>query len=201
MKNLPFDVIGLSADEVQLLEDIYKALDENFDVSLPGNQHVNNFEAFNNNENASIGGTIILSDNCYLTFVKVHYQAREGRGISLTEYFKYQVWAFVNLEKDFGRVLIRRETFTDKILELIHPQELHFRNDKDFNNRFYVIANDQEKAARAIDANFRKILINNSSDDFVIEIINQTLVIRTNNVINVDQTISLAEFAIKLASL
>jgi hypothetical protein len=200
LKNLPFDFIGLGADEVELLEDIYKALDEKFDIYLPDNQYVNNFEAFNNNENASLGGTIVLNDNCYLTFVKVHYPAREGRGISLTEYFKYQVWAFVNLEKDFGRVLIRQETFTDKILELIHPQELHFHDDKAFNNRFYVITNDQEKALSAINSNFREVLINNNGDDFVIETINQVLVIRNNNVIDTNYAVSLAEFAIKLAT-
>jgi hypothetical protein len=193
--------MGLGADEVQQLEDIYKALKNRFDIRLPDNQHVNNFEAFNNNENASIGGTIVLNDNCYLTFVKVHYQAREGRGISLTEYYKYQIWAFVNSENDFGRILIRRETFTDKILELIHPQELHFNDDKAFSNRFYVITNDKEKARSAIDANFRTLLINNNGDDFAIETINQTLIIRNNNVIDTNQAISLAEFAIKLTSL
>jgi len=201
LKNLPFDITGLGVDEVQLLEDIYKALQTRFNIRLPNDQHLNNFEAFNNNENASIGGTIVLNDNCYLTFVKVHYQAREGRGISLTEYYKYQVWAFVKLAADFGRVLIRRETFTDKIVELIHPQELHFNDDKDFSNRFYVITNDKEKTLPAINTNFRSALLNNNGDDFVIETINQTAVIRNNNNIEVDQTIALADLAIKLALL
>ncbi|MGF7075368.1 hypothetical protein [Mucilaginibacter sp. 3215] len=210
MKNFLFDTVAIDAEEIQLLEDTYKELKIKFKIGVPdqSEQFINKFEIFNNIPGARLGGTLLInhpSVNCYLNFVKFSYQnsmgGRGGKGGQVTQYDKYQVWAFADLKSDFGRILIRRETFTDKILEIIHPVELKFNDDRVFSNLFYVVANDREKAKAAMTKAFRKILVEMMYKDFVIEIINTVMVIRTIQPVTPDHTISLAEFINKISQL
>jgi hypothetical protein len=209
MHNFPFDTVDLDANEVQTLEDTYTALKAKFSITLTsdGDASLNKFELFNNN-GAKIGSTLYINHSdtaCYLNFVKSRfsysYGGRGGKGGQSFVYDKYQVWAFVALSIDFGRVLIRKETFTDRVLEIVHPIELKFRDDKVFSQYFYVVANDVEKAKAAMTPDFRNLLANQMYKDFVIEIIGNTLVIRNNQPINPEVTVHMAELASKIASL
>jgi hypothetical protein len=104
------------------------------------------------------------------------------------------------LSRDFGRVLIRPETFTDRVLEIFHPTELKFKEDKVFSENFYVLSNDQEKGKAAMKADFRDVIKDMMYKNFSMEIINQVLVIRDNQPINPDEIVGLAEFAGKLST-
>jgi hypothetical protein len=209
MHNIPFDTVDLDAGEVQALEDTYKALKAKFNISLPddSNQHINKFELFNNT-GSRLGGTLFINQpaiSCYLNFVKNKFSysvgGRGGQGGQIFSYDKYQAWAFVTLDRDFGRIVIRRETFTDKILEIVHPIELKFKDDRLFNEYFYVVTNDKEKAAAAMTPAFRKIIVEMMYKDFVIETIGSTLVIRGNQPIDPEKVINMTEFASKIAEL
>jgi len=203
LKNLPFDTVGLTADEVQALEDTYQSLKAKFNIEVPdSNNHINKFELFNNAQDGSLSAALLInapSTDCYLNFVKIRYQFNNGR--TQLDYLKCQAWAFVNLNTDFGRVLIRKETLTDKVLELVHHTELKFNDDKVFNDNFYVSANDAPKAIAGITAEFRDVIKNNMYANFVIEINKDVLIIRNNQPIDPEQTIQLAEFASKIAAL
>lgn len=210
MRNFPFDTVYLAADEVQALEDAYKALKAKFNISLPGDtdQHINKFELFNNDPGAKIGGTLLINQpgiSCYLNFIKSRfsysYGGRGSKGGQDFTYYKYQVWAFITLNRDFGRVLIRRETFADKILGIVHPIELKFKDDKVFSDHFYVVTNDKEKASAAMTSDFRNIIKDMMYKNFVIEIIGNTLVIRDNQPIDTEEVIHMTEFASKITKL
>jgi len=210
MHNFPFDTVDLDAGEVQALEDTYKALKTKFTISLPSeiDQHINKFEPFNNTPGARLGGTLLVNQpaiNCYLNFVKnrfsYSYGGRGGKGGQDFIYDKYQAWAFVTLSRHFRRVLIRRETFADKILGIVHPIELKFKDDKVFSEHFYVVTNDNEKATTAIAPDFRGIIVDMMYKDFVIETINNTLVIRNNQPIDTEEVVYMTEFATKIAAL
>lgn len=210
INNFPFDTIDLDAGEVETLETTYKQLRSKFSICLPADaeQHINRFELFNNTPGNSVGGTLLINYphiNCYLNFVKrkYHYSygGRGGGGGQNFEYNKYQVWAFVNSKVDFGRVLIRHETLADKILELVHPIELKFQGDDIFSKHFYVVTNDSEKALTALTPGFRQLLADLMYHDFVIETVNQTLVIRTNQPITPEDTMNLTNLASKIAEL
>jgi hypothetical protein len=210
MERLPFDTTSLDADEVQTLEDTYHVLKSKFNIGLPADadHDINKFELFNSNPGAKIGGTLFINPpktNCYLNFVKSSYSysygGRGDKGGQSIAYDKYQVWAFVTLDRDFGRVLIRPETFTDRILEIFHPTELKFQEDKVFNENFYVLTNEPEKAKAAMTSDFRDIVKDMMYKNFSIETINQTLVIRDNQPIDPEETVNLAEFARKLSTI
>ena len=205
MEKLPFDTTRIDASDIDALEASYKALKENFKVGLTNDDVIKlkEFDMFTNHPEATIGGTLLIDhpeSGCHLTFVKMRTTIQGGRGPSIS-YYKYQLWASVTLRSNFGRVIIRRETFVDKILNMVHPIELHFKDDTAFSNRFFVVANDQEKATSAMTSSFRNEIMNIRLEDFIIEIVNTTLIIGNVQLITPQQTVYLAEFAAKLSAI
>jgi hypothetical protein len=203
MEKLPFDTTDIDAGDVQALEDSYKALKAKFKVGLTEDNtfDLKKFDIFSNYKDISVGGSLLINhpeSGCYLTFVKVRTQIQNARGPAM-DYYKYQVWASATLRSDFGRVIIRRETVVDKILNLLHPTEMHFKDDPAFSRKFNVVAYDKEKAASAMTKAFRNAIMEIKADDFVIEIVNSTLVV--GNILPIDpkQTVYLADFAGKLS--
>jgi hypothetical protein len=205
LHNLPFDTCSLNADVVQALEDTYVALQAKFNISVPNdiNLHINKFESINANPDISVGGILQINNTaneCYLAFVKIHEHYHNIRAASDVDFYRYKVWAFITLKNDFGRVLIRRETFADRLVNLIHPVELDFKDDKEFSHKFYVITNDEQKALLAMNWNFRNAIMD-MADDVEMEALNHTLIISNNQNLDSEQTVKLAEFASKVAAL
>lgn len=203
MEKLPFDTADIDADDVQALEDTYKALRSKFKVGLTEDQtfDLKKFDIFSNYQDISIGGSLLINhpeSGCYLTFIKIRTHIANGRGPAIN-YYKYQVWASATLRSDFGRMMIRRETIIDKILNVLHPTEMHFKDDPAFSKKLCVVADDKAKAAPAMTKAFRNALMEIRTDDFVIEIVNSTLVIGNIQPVDPKQTVYFAEVASKLS--
>ena len=141
-----------------------------------------------------------LNKDSYVLFIGTHSRSVGTRG-GITEFHENHIWALAYLKHDFGRVLIRRETLADKIIELIHPVELDFKEDKPFSDTFYVLVNDHQKAVSAIDRNFRNAVMDIREDDFVIEIVEHTLIIGSHKPISPERALHLAEFVARIASI
>jgi len=205
MENLPFDLVSLSADDVQSLEDTYKALRAKFSISLYDSTDIpiKQFDLLNSGPDKTIGGTLLINtpaNNLHLVFLKIHYSYYGLRSTTRSDYYKYQVWAFINSNKDFGRVLIRHETFNDRLVGLIHPCELEFKDDKPFDHKFYVVCNDEQKALLAMNFNFRNAVMD-MGDDMLLETAGHSIIIGNNMAVEAEQTIRLVEFACKVAAL
>jgi hypothetical protein len=203
MDKLPFDTTNIDADDARMLEDTYGALKTKFKVAIAEGitADLKQFDVFSNYNDISVGGTLLIDhpeSGCYLAFVKVKTDIPNGRGPAI-DYYRYQVWALATLRNDFGRMIIRRETVVDKILNLVHPTELHFKDDPSFSKKFNAVANDKVKAWRAMTKAFRNILMEIKTNDLTIEIVNSTLVIGNNQPVGPRQTIYLAEVASKLS--
>ncbi|AYL94739.1 hypothetical protein [Mucilaginibacter celer] len=117
-----------------------------------------------------------------------------------TQPVEQHVWALAYLKHDFGRVLIRRETLVDKIKELIHPVELDFAEDKAFSDTFYMLVSDRQKATSGADRNFRNVVMDIRLDDFVIEIVEHTLIIGNTKPRGAEKALHLAEFVSRLCT-
>jgi hypothetical protein len=203
MDKLPFDTTNIDADDAQALEDTYEALKAKFKIAITEDDiiEIKQFDIFSNYNDISVGGTLLIDhpeSGCYLTFVKVKTHISNARGLAM-DYYKYQVWALATLRNDFGRVVIKRETVVDKILNLVHPTELHFKDDPLFNKKFNTVAGDKVKASGAMTKAFRNILMEIKANDLIIEIVDSTLVIGNIQSIDPRQTIYLAEVASKLS--
>jgi hypothetical protein len=205
--NYPFDTVGLTSDQVDLYQETYETLKSRFHVELTGNIdfHLPDFEVFRNCEDVKLRGSFVIKSartDCYILFVEVHqkHRTRNLNHLVAQDHYEYQTWALAYLKKDFGRVLIRPETLADKIIELVHPVELDFEEDKAFSDTWYVLINDRWKAEAAMDRNFRNAVMDVRHDHVVIEIIDHTLIIGHNRSASPDASLQLAEFVVRLCS-
>ena len=138
-------------------------------------------------------------DSSYILCVQTHCKAQEKTGI--TDTYDQQIWALAYLKQNLGRVLIRPETLRDKIVELIHPLEIDFKEDKAFSDTFYVVANDHEKAVNGINRHLRNAIMDVRHDDFIIEIVDHALIIGSKKNITPEKSVHLAEFVSRVAEM
>jgi hypothetical protein len=203
----PFDTVGLCSDDIDRFDETYRLLKSKFEVELTGNIDfgLENFEVFRECANVNLRGSYVIKNartHCYMLFVEIHKIVKGGstRLPSIVDYYEYQTWALAYLKKDFGRVLIRPETLIDKIIELVHPVELDFNDDKAFSDTFYVLTNDRWKADISMDRNFRNVVMDMRHEDVVIEIIDHTLIIGHHKPVSADSSVQLADFVVRLCS-
>jgi hypothetical protein len=204
MDFVPFDTIGLTVSDFDDLYQTHNILKSKFNIQPTGNIdfHLGDFEAFRLYKDIVLRGSFVIKGaktDCYILFVEANYFSGSSRtGDSYTKV--QQAWAIAYVKQDFGRVLIRRETLTDKIIELVHPVEIDFADDKPFSDTFYVLANDSSKAITAINRNFRNAVMDVRADDFVIEVIEHSLLIGNQQRLSPEKTIHLAEFIERVAN-
>jgi len=205
MENYPFDTAGLDSDTIDFFNDTYGLLKNKLKVQHTGNIdfHLEQFEIFKGYETVNIRGSYVIKqdngNNGYILFVE-STKSIAGR---YEHYLKseFQTWAVAFMKSDFDRVLIRHETLADKIIELVHPVELDFEDDKAFSDTWYVLVNDRNKAARSIDRSFRNSVMDLRHDDFMIEIIGHTLIAGSLYSIMPETAVHLAEFVERLCKL
>ncbi|MDB5087361.1 MAG: hypothetical protein JWR09_1355 [Mucilaginibacter sp.] len=203
MDNYPFDTTGLCSEEIDRFHDTYQALKSKFHIEFTGeiDFHLEQFEVFKHSLDVKVRDSYVIkheNNDSYVLFVE--NQLRNfGKG-HISGACEYQTWALAYLKHDFGRILIRRETLADKIIELIHPVELDFAEDKAFSDTFYVLINDYEKAITGINRNFRNVVMDVREDDFVIEIVEHTLIIGNRKPVSPEKAIYMAEFVSRLCT-
>jgi hypothetical protein len=196
--------IGLTTDETERFQETYKALRAELTIELTGHIdfHLEDFEVFKHYKELNLRESYAIKhydNDGYVLFIEACYNAATPkRGIKHCR--EYQTWGLAYLKKDFGRVMIRLETLADKLIELIHPVELDFDEDKAFSDTFYVLVNDHQKAVASMDRNFRNVVMDVRADDFVIEIINHTVIIGTHKPVSPENTLHMAEFVARICS-
>jgi hypothetical protein len=208
MADLPFKIQNIDGDLQLEVDNAYDILKSRFQISGASSTipiDLDKFDLLCNTGDVRVA--FALNVNCAggefkLLFVDAHFipnsKSRDGLP---HDYFETQVWGFVKLKKDFGRILIRRETFADRIVGLVHHVELKFTDDKPFNNKFYVLANDSEKAVNALNWNFRNIIMAIDDVDIIIEILGDMLIIGNGKYPNAAQISNIAEIAGNISSL
>lgn len=205
--NYPFDTVGLNSETIDTFDETYKLLKSKFKIELTGDIdfHLQDFEVFRGCNNVNIRGSYVIKNartDCYILFVEIHKIKKGGYGTvpPTYDYYEYQTWALAYVKKDFGRVFIRPETLADKIVELVHPVELDFAEDKAFSDIFYVLVNDRWKAESAMDRNFRNAVMDVRHEDILIEIIDHTLIIGHRHQASPESALQLADFVTRICS-
>ncbi len=205
--NYPFDTVGLTSDQIDIFQETYEALKARFRVELTGdiNFHLPDFQVFKGYAGVNLKGSYVIKGartDCYMLFVEVENLLKSAAKTTTGLYsvMEYQTWALAYLKKDFGRVMIRPETLVDKLIELVHPVELDFDDDKAFSDTFYVLVNDRWKADIGMDRNFRNVVMDIRHEDILIEIIDHTLIIGHNRPVSPEASVLLAEFVVRLCS-
>jgi len=201
MENHPFDTTGLKEEAITRFAETYQALKEEFQIQPTGHIDfdLHQFKAFRNCLDVNVRGSYVIKQDCgdsYILFVEVHYKIGNKH---ITHHQEYQVWGLTYLKHNFGGVLIRRETLTDKLLELIHPLEIDFKEDKPFSNTFYVVVNDHVKATAGMNRDFRNSVMDIRDNDFLIEIVDHTIIIGNYDPIIPEKSLHIGEFVARIA--
>jgi hypothetical protein len=204
MSNFLFDTDGLETAHVESFDATCKALKDQHRVEIPGyiNFQLEQFELLRPYNDVNTRDVFALkngSNDSYMLFLEVSANlANKGQ---FKNHSQYQPWALTYLKQNFGRVVIRTETFFDKLKELVLPIELDFKEDKPFSDRFYVLTDDRRKAEKAMDQSFRDAVMSIEEKDFIIEIVEHTLIIGNRKPIEPDHACYLADFVTKLAAI
>jgi len=181
---------------------ILATLQQRFRVEQTGHIdfHLEQFSVFKNYSDVCLSSSYAVknkNNDSYILFTEATPKHADHGKTLATE---HHVWALAYLKHDFGKVLIRRETLVDKIKELIHPVELDFAEDKAFSDTFYMLVSDRQKATTGADRNFRNVVMDIRLDDFVIEIVEHTLIIGNTQPRNAEKAMHLAEFVSRLCT-
>ncbi|QEM06465.1 hypothetical protein DIU31_024200 [Mucilaginibacter rubeus] len=203
MKYLLFDTFGMDDDEVQLLKHTYEALNDRFKVHFIHPSEIKSLKVFDRSFKRRIAGSLLIRTPltaCYLIFTKIDTKARVSpwHNPSVNGY-RYQVYAISTLKKNFGRVFIRKKSTIDRIINLFNPDTISLKADRAFFKRFYVIANEKDKALAAMTASFRRIIDGVRKECFITNIIDYTLVVEHNERLKAEKTIKMVEFANSLS--
>jgi len=206
MPDFPFDTVGLTSEQIDNFQETYTALKSKFNIQQTGDIdfHLEDFEMFKKYFAVNLRDSFLVKhSNCssYILFIENHIKTIVTRGAGLADHYECQICALAYLKRNLGRVLIRPETLADKLIELIHPIEIDFKEDKAFSDTFYVVANDYEKAIAGIDRNLRNAIMDVREDDFIIEIADHTLIIGSKKPISAQRSVHLAEFVARVASM
>ena len=205
MNNLPFNTLGLCAEEIESMHETYQALKDKHCIQFTGNIdfQLSQFDIFKGIPEMNLRNSYVIkqenNNDAYILFIDSNNKTKHDDG-SIISLCNYQTWGLCYLKQDFGRVKIRKETLVDKLSELLFPIELDFEEDLSFSDAFYVLVNDFKKAKNSINREFRNAVMDLRHEDFFIEIVNHTLIIGNNKPMHYVNALYIADFIKKVAN-
>ena len=185
----------ITKEEEIILDEIVSNLSNDYNLSFDNRPTFNfkKFETFQHYSDIKTLSSINFNNQFKILIINIEHHFIGGRhGDSIHN--ENQILGIKMLEKDYGRILIREENVFDKILEILIKTEIDFKDDKEFSDRFYVLADDEYNAKQFLNSEVRKNF--NSipkKENFTIEIFNNELIIsnkKTFNKINFNQIIN-----------
>lgn len=205
MKSLPFDTIGLTDYEEKTLLETCNKLGLKFKISFDGhlNLYFPDYDLFKNYTHIFQREILEVSTQkfeCYLLLLQLQYPRIEQK-YAKNPALEYQYYGSVKVNRDFGHVLIRRNTFLDKIYEIFKPIQLTFKDDNDFNRKFYVLTKDKAKAKSAMDTKFRRAVLNLNVDNIFIEIVNHQLLVGSKTIMDSNNALQFVKFMKSVAEI
>lgn len=205
MTTFPYSTIDLTSDQIETILSVFDSLQRNhsvdfkMDFSLPFKE----FALFGNHDTCSAGPVIEVKENghsFFVIFAQVLYQYHSASRNGVTSAKEYQAWCVYPLRRSYGHILIKSETFLDKIHEFVHRLEIDFKEDVDFSDHYYVLASDEHLARSLLDLRFRNCLKEIRDSDFLLEVGNNWLIAGNKKRFNYHDTIEMVRFLDKLST-
>ncbi len=160
---------------------------------------INEFSTFHNNELNYFGPVIKCNVGESTFFINYIELILPHMGKSSNIALTYQIWGAVKLKKKYPRILIRTETFLDKIHELINPIELDIVDDKKFSKKFFVLTEDKQKTDLCLTSSFRSAILEIEESEIVIEIKDSLLIIGNQKSLTTEFVLEASRFLNKLS--
>lgn len=196
--NFPFFTHGMDVMVAEYLLGIYNRLKHSFELEVDFDFSINcnSFQCFNGNtiDTGPVFKLGTIPQQYFLCFLLIG--SENGRH---SYNLGYQTWGYYKLKEDYGRILIKNETFLDRVKNLLIPIDVDFDEDKTFSKRFLVVTNDKMKAQLKLNQRLRDLINEINLKDFIIEINGYDLIIGNEKIISEETVFIFAEFLKKLA--
>ena len=176
----------ISKQEEQILQEIVSERSDEYEISFDNESTFDfkKFETFQHYSDIKILSSINFNSQFKILIINIEHHFIGGRQGD-SHHNENQILGIKKLEQNYGRILIREENVFDKILEIFNKTEIDFRDDKEFSNRFFVVADNENKARSFLNPEVRHYF--NSipkKENFTIEILNNQLIIRNKKNLN-----------------
>lgn len=104
----------------------------------------------------------------------------------------------IDLKKDYGKALIRPETFGDKVFEVLIPQEIDFPEHPGFSDKYYFYTDEdnKEKTRAAMTPEILEAIY--QYDELVIQIVRNIMLVKRLRRITPEDCQELAAFSFQL---
>lgn len=93
-----------------------------------------------------------------------------GRSAQRLEFIDYIIIAYKRLSVNYDEILIRKETFNDKLIDLIFPQEIDIDEFPEFSKKYFVLAKNENTVNQFINKSRANLLVENSDMDVIYQI-------------------------------
>lgn len=199
------NTFGLSKEEKILFNEFYDQISTKYsghvvdDINIP----LYKVELFKNYSHYAYQQALKIYEKfsqAYIGIIQVKYNYCVPKGGS-RNVLEFQTWAWAYLPKKFGHLVIKRETFKDKLIELFQPLELDFPEDKKFSKKFYVLTKDPQKANELLNDKLRQELNDLRIDNFQMEVVDNFLIIGNNKSLGNDEVLDLANFVKRICDI
>jgi hypothetical protein len=206
MDTLPYSTLNLTSEEVTSILSIFNSLQSIYKVNfkMEFTFTFEGFSLFETYQDYSIGPVIEVKshENLFnITFTEITYRTNTASRLPVQPTTEYQTWCMLPLKRQYGHILIKTETIFDKIHELIHPIEIDFKDDVDFNHQFYLLASDEIIARSLLSPQFRSSLKLLRQKDLWIEVSKDKLILGNKKRIDTSNTLEMADFLYKISVL
>lgn len=204
MTTLPCSTIDLTSEEIEKILSVFNTLQKTFNVSFKMDFAFSfeKFTLFENYLKHSIGPVLEIDHNkevVYITFTQVFYSMNTASRLPVSPDGEYQTWCVLPLHRNYGHVLLKTETMFDKLLELVHPIEIDFRDDAAFSKKFYVLASDELLARTLLNSRFRNCLKELQEKDLWLEVSLNNLIVGNKKRIETSTALEMADLVCKIA--
>lgn len=133
---------------------------------------------------------------CLLIREYSHEEQGTGAPRIVTSHDCYMA-AHYPLPEDLGKVLMRPETLSDKLLELFRRREVDFDECPQFSERYYVLATDEDRLRKGISQQLLEHL--GSRHDIFAEISGRDMVVLWPEALDEDSALAASDFFSRLA--
>lgn len=185
----------ITKQEEKLLQEIFTEMSDDYNISFDNDLvfDFKKFETFQHYSDIKILTSINFNNQFKILIINLEHHFIGGKqGDSI--HHENQILGFKILEKDYGRISIHEENVLNKIIDLLIKTEIDFKDDKEFCNRFFVLADNESSARKFLNSEVRKKIYSiPRKENFIVEVSNNELIIRnkkTFNKLNFNQIIN-----------
>lgn len=190
----------LSSSEVDLLEEFLSQNKDLVDIEFNNTENDNGILKYINNsvlmkeyEDFQIYKSAKVSDSMYDTFIIIVGVAYSiTRGKYPAKYSETQIIGIKKLNRNYGHIFIKPETFEDKISELFVKSEIDFADYPKFSFRYFCVTDNEVKAKLFATPDRLKRIEN--QNEIIIEVNEDVLISKFSRIITYVDCNSMIEF-------